>query len=53
MKVTFVTDQELDPFTASALNMPAAELTAALSMLQIRGMVQALPGKIYAVNQPD
>ncbi len=45
-------DQSFDQL-CGALNMTAAELNASLSMLQIRGMVQALPGKIYALNQPD
>ena len=32
----------------SRLNLPAAQLNAALSMLQIQGWIIAMPGKIYA-----
>lgn len=45
-------DQSFDQL-CTALNLSAAELNAALSMLQISGLVQALPGKIYAVIQQD
>ena len=31
----------------SELNLPAANLNASLSMLQIQGLVEALPGKVY------
>lgn len=33
-----------------ALNMPAAMLNATLSLLQIRGLIQALPGKLYRIS---
>ena len=35
-----------------ALGFSAAQLNATLSMLQIRGLVQALPGKIYQKISP-
>ena len=35
-----------------ALGFSAAQLNATLSMLQIRGLVQALPGKIYQRISP-
>ena len=31
----------------AALNLPAASLSASLSMLQIQGLIRALPGKVY------
>ena len=34
-----------------AANLPAAQLNAALSMLQIQGLIRALPGKLYALAE--
>ena len=33
-----------------AAGLPAAQLNAALSMLQIQGLIRALPGKLYALR---
>ena len=43
-------EQSFDQLCA-ALNCSAAQLNANLSMLQIRGLIRALPGKIYQINQ--
>ena len=43
-------EQSFDELCA-ALGFSAAQLNATLSLLQIRGLVQALPGKIYQKNQ--
>lgn len=40
-------EMSFDQLTVSA-NMSAAELTVALTMLQMMGLIKALPGKVYA-----